>query len=141
MLERLKENHFLWFQGPMTLWGIDLFTQSSIPGDRIPAHWVFSFDKLIHFLIYMVFAWAVDRGITNQSRFPLLVKHHYLITFVIIAVYGASDEIHQYFVPKRSCSLLDWLADCFGAVVYLTYAWLRDRRRSLVALDATKADG
>jgi VanZ family protein len=31
--------------------------------------------------------------------------------------YGASDEIHQYFVPNRSSELGDWAADVLGVIV------------------------
>ena len=37
-------------------------------------------------------------------------------TFVGIA-YGLSDEIHQYFVPFRTFSLFDWLADTIGVIL------------------------
>jgi VanZ family protein len=115
----------------MIAWAIALFTQSSIPGYSIPGLWVFSFDKIIHTLIYLVFAWAVHRGIRHQTKYPLLAKHHYLFTFVIVALYGASDEIHQYFVPMRSCSLYDWFADCLGSVLYLISNWLRRKIKPL----------
>lgn len=137
MLDKLRQNHFLWFQGPMVAWAVALFTQSSIPGDVLPSGGLFAHDKIIHCLIYVVFAWSVHRAIQHQDRFPLLAKHHYLFTFIIIAVYGASDEIHQYFVPKRSCSLYDWLADCFGAVVYLGYARLKTLMRTSTATEAS----
>lgn len=29
--------------------------------------------------------------------------------------YGVSDEIHQYFVPSRSCDPVDWMIDTIGA--------------------------
>ncbi len=125
MIKGLKQNHLLWYQGPMILWAIALFTQSSIPGDRIPDLAIFTHDKLIHCLIYVIFAFSVHRAIRYQTRFPLLLKHPYFFTFLIIALYGASDEFHQYFVPMRSCSLYDWLADCFGAVLLIGYHWVR----------------
>jgi VanZ family protein len=37
---------------------------------------------------------------------------------VIIAVlYGASDEIHQYFVPGRVCDIFDLVADSIGGFI------------------------
>ena len=131
--EGLKKNHFWWYQGPMFLWAIALFTQSSIPGDLIPDVGFLSHDKLIHSFIYVVFAFTVHRAIRNQARFPLLSEHHYLFTILIIAAYGASDELHQYFVPTRSCSLYDWFADCFGAVLYLSFYWLKGRLKLVIA--------
>jgi len=31
------------------------------------------------------------------------------------------DEIHQFFIPGRTCSVLDVVADVLGAVVVLTW--------------------
>jgi VanZ family protein len=41
----------------------------------------------------------------------------FLWSFIICTLYGASDEIHQYFVPNRSSEVQDWLADAAGAVL------------------------
>jgi hypothetical protein len=125
MLERLKQNHFWWYQGPMMVWALMLFIESSIPGHVIPGFWVFGYDKVIHFLIYVVFAIALSRGIRNQSRFPLLAKHHYIFTIALVSLYGATDEWHQYFVPKRSCSLYDWMADTAGGITGALFFWLK----------------
>lgn len=127
LVERLKKNHFWWYQGPMVLWALALFTQSSIPGTQIPELELLSHDKIIHCLIYVVFGFTVHRAIRYQSRFPFLAEHQYLFTMLIVAVYGATDELHQYFVPTRSCSIFDWLADCLGAVLYLSFFWLKSR--------------
>ncbi len=133
MFERLRQNNFLWYQSPMILWAIALFTQSSIPGDRIPDLEIFTHDKLIHFFIYVVFAVTVHRAIRNQIMFPLLAARPYLFTFIIIVLFAASDEFHQYFVPNRSCDFFDWLVDSGGAVLYLSFAWLRTRLKPAVA--------
>lgn len=126
MIERLRRNHFLWYQGPVIVWAAALFTQSSIPGNFIPSEGFFNHDKLIHFLIYLVFAAAVHRAIRFQDRFPLLKQHHYIFTILIVMLFGASDELHQYFVPNRSCRLNDWVADTLGAIVYTALHWLKN---------------
>jgi VanZ family protein len=38
-------------------------------------------------------------------------------SLVSAALYGLSDEIHQYFVPGRSADPWDWLADTIGAML------------------------
>ncbi len=48
------------------------------------------------------------------------------------ALYAVTDEIHQLFVPGRSCELRDWLIDVCGVTVGVGIAWLAAslRRRS-----------
>jgi VanZ family protein len=44
----------------------------------------------------------------------------------IAAIYAASDEWHQSFVPSRSASVVDVLIDCFGATCgAFWFAWHR----------------
>jgi len=40
-----------------------------------------------------------------------------LISIIICIIYATSDEIHQLFVPGRSCQLLDILIDTIGSVI------------------------
>ncbi|MBI5473155.1 MAG: VanZ family protein [Ignavibacteriae bacterium] len=133
MIEKLKRNRFLWYQGPMILWAAALFAQSSVPGDKIPNFEFLAHDKLIHFLIYVVFAWAVNRALQHQERFPFLAKHHYLFAILIVAAYGITDELHQFAVPNRSASVLDWIADCVGALAVATFYWLKAKLRPVRA--------
>lgn len=125
MTEVLKNYRFLRYQGPMIFWAVALFTQSSLPSYRIPDLSIFTQDKLIHFIIYVIFAATVHRAITHQATFTTLKRHQYVFTILIVAVYGASDEIHQYFVPTRSCSLLDWIADVTGSLVFVVFHYAR----------------
>lgn len=40
-----------------------------------------------------------------------------ILAILVAIVYGLTDEIHQFFVPRRYFTLLDLLADAFGAIV------------------------
>lgn len=40
-----------------------------------------------------------------------------ILTVILIALYGFSDEFHQYFIPKRAFDLYDLLADTIGAMI------------------------
>jgi VanZ family protein len=59
---------------------------------------------------------------------------------LIASLYGASDELHQYFVPGRSAEVADWVADTLGALVAVLFAaWLFRSRRALKAATENKA--
>lgn len=88
-----------------------IFYMSSLPVVNVPAPFA-HFDKVVHFHVYLGLAFLLanaSSGIHHRKRF--------LAAFLIAAVYGISDEVHQYFVPPRECSFWDWLADISGAWV------------------------
>jgi VanZ family protein len=96
--------------GPAVLWAAVLFFlsgQSDPPGsgllDLIPAG-----DKLAHFLLYSVLGALLAYGQGTEEKVP----HAALLAGG--ALYGASDEWHQSFVPGREVSPADWVTDCCG---------------------------
>tara|TARA_Y100000310_G_scaffold330494_1_gene402246 strand:+ start:290 stop:685 length:396 start_codon:yes stop_codon:yes gene_type:complete len=54
---------------------------------------------------------AVVRGHLGRGSFLL-----FLAAFLLAMGYGLSDEIHQFFVPGRSCALFDVFLDGVGVV-------------------------
>jgi VanZ family protein len=80
-------------------------------------------DKPLHSLLYgglgFLFARAVAGGMGRVK--PV----HVLASVVFGALYGASDELHQYFNPPRNVELLDVVADAVGAAAGAAalYAW------------------
>jgi Predicted integral membrane protein len=45
--------------------------------------------------------------------------NHYLISLMAASLYAFTDELHQFFVPGRNATVLDWLFDSFGALAVL----------------------
>lgn len=67
-------------------------------------------DKLKHFIVFFGFAFLMDLAVSRHpfwlwKGFPLLA-------------YGAVIEVMQYFSPDRSFSVLDWVADLSGILLY-----------------------
>ena len=62
-----------------------------------------------------------------------------VIAFVLAVLYGASDELHQSFVPDRAGRIDDLIVDTLGAVVGLALGWtvLSLRARAAAARGAT----
>lgn len=72
-------------------------------------------DKTIHFLVYSLLAYFISRALHLSFEFKKN-KIFYLAVF-LVSLYGLIDEIHQYFIPGRSCSFGDWVADTLGAMI------------------------
>ncbi len=82
-------------------------------------------DKLAHFILYYFFAGAIWWALS--ARRPSMRAA--LFAFIIAAAYGATDEVHQHFVPGRTMSGWDWLADAAGAAGWAAVMWYSRGRR------------
>lgn len=97
-----------------------IFLLSHTPGQDLPEG-IGGLDKLCHALAYATLAAAA-----LWAWLPL-VKKHTIPTLGAILIfcllYGISDEFHQSFIPGRSPSLDDIVADFTGSVLCLG-VWL-----------------
>jgi VanZ family protein len=101
---------------PVIIFCLGIFVESSFPTNAYPKIEFELSDKILHFIIYFVLFLAFYYSFNNQSKFFALNKFSLYIALLFTALYGASDEFHQYFVPGRSCEFYDWLADLLGAI-------------------------
>ena len=87
-----------------------LSSRPSYPmGISLPPPW----DKLGHFSAFALLAAVLELGFRrNRHDLPLYRRH--LLVFALVALFGATDEWHQSFVPGRDCDLFDWMADALG---------------------------
>ncbi len=90
---------------------IDLLLENAVFIVRKTAH--FAEYAALGFFIYSVF---VSFYVENKIAFPT--------SFVIGALYAVSDEIHQYFVPGRSCQFSDMLLDWCGVAAGIFVLWV-----------------
>ena len=65
--------------------------------------------KLAHFTEYFIL------GILTYNLIKKYRKKYY-IAIIICIIYAISDEIHQIFIPGRSCQITDILIDSIGAI-------------------------
>lgn len=113
--------------GPALAWVVVLFLLSRIT--RVPSSLdVLAVlpDKAVHATLYTALGVALAWG-RRTSRW----KPHPFLLLALGSLYGALDEWHQSFVPRRSPEPADWLADTMGVILgYLAAAvWLRSRSR------------
>jgi VanZ family protein len=126
----LKHKDFILYDLPAILWALAIFVASSIPSEDFPDLKIFSYDKLIHFGVFLVLAFLTYRSLIHHTRFPHIARNPFLYTVLIVAAYGAFDEIHQFIVPGRNPDIFDFLADSSGALfaVLIAHYWLRHHK-------------
>jgi VanZ family protein len=94
----------------LILWVAFTFLLTSIPNPRFEVPFAYA-DKVAHFGIYgvMGFLCALWR---RESGRP--ARGAALTALAFVALVGAVDEVHQYWIPGRSMAFFDWLADATG---------------------------
>ena len=108
-----------WYWVPVALYAGAIFYLSaqSHPEDQLPSFLLKDVsDKVLHaveygilgLLCYRAFRWAAGPAVAQQAV---------VLAIVTASVYGITDEMHQFFVPFRESSWLDWLADTIGAAI------------------------
>ena len=84
-------------------------------------------DKLLHAIEYAVLGVLCYRAFRRAAG-PFAAGYAVVFAIVTASVYGATDEVHQAFVPFRTATWLDWVADTAGGVVgAVSYRCLMER--------------
>ncbi|MGH9368009.1 MAG: VanZ family protein [Thermoanaerobaculia bacterium] len=112
------------------LWGLFLLALTSWPSPpQVPVlSGIPSIDKVVHSLLYGVFALLLFRAVRWPGR-PGLTLSRALAVVGALAVFGTADETHQAFIPGRSMEGRDALMDTAGSAVGALLARWRGRRR------------
>lgn len=102
-----------WF--PVLFYCLVIFIQSSYPQpEQIPQ--VVNIDKLLHVVGYALLGVLFLRGFRN-SRFANEYTVIMAASILLTGLYGASDELHQYYVPYRNGNIWDLLFDFLGGII------------------------
>ena len=130
-----------------------IFCQSALPAEASKqesglivsrlAQWLQADEDLIsfvvrkgaHFLEYLVLGislfWTVRDLRIKHGRVPDgLAGRAVLVPWVVGVLYAVTDEVHQYFVPGRSCELRDVLIDACGVAAGVAVVWVWRRRKA-----------
>lgn len=70
--------------------------------------------KMAHFSIYTLLGFLL---MFFMNTYPIKVKEKISISLLVGILYAISDEIHQKFVPGRSCQITDVMIDSLGVTL------------------------
>ena len=80
-------------------------------------------DGLWHGLGYGFLAALLLRAVA-AARWEGVTGRTALLAAALATLYGATDELHQWFVPGRTAQWSDLVADAAGAAVVCGAAWM-----------------
>jgi VanZ family protein len=125
------EKHYALSYALTILIAIFIFYISSKPFYKgAPGPEFFLKPYLYHFGIFALLAFFFSLSlIKGNNRMKSLI----LIAILFAIAYGILDELHQFFVPNRSCSIDDFVTDSTGiisaAVFYISNLIWREKKR------------
>ena len=105
------------FFGAVALYVAAIFVLSHFSGSFLQNFDLKIWDKLIHAVEYLPVGFLLTGWLANWKRSPRSRVVFVVVVFVMVLVLGALDETHQFFVPGRTSSPGDILADVIGGTL------------------------
>ena len=112
MASKQPSGRFVTYWLPVLAWMAVITAGTSIP--RPPSLLIESGDKIAQFVVYAVLGALLVRAFRGVGGYG--TWRAALAGIVSGCAYGALDEVHQAFLPTRSCSAGDLAADVIGVV-------------------------
>lgn len=98
-------------------WALIILILTLIPGKSIPEVGITDIDKLVHAIIFGILLLLFYNWFAQQHSFELLKTHPLIFSSVFSFSYGFLIEILQNFVPGRTFSAYDVLANSIGVAL------------------------
>jgi len=86
-------------------------------------------DKVMHAVLYMGFGLLLNATLRHAKNDMTLSRYPAISAVIIGTFYALTDEFHQFFVPYRSPSSMDLLADFLGLLLAQLLILVVTRRR------------
>ena len=73
-------------------------------------------DKLMHGLLYGVMALLLNYGLNFKSK--KIFGFNLQVGALIVLTFAGLEELSQYWLPSRTCDLVDFVADTVGVILF-----------------------
>ena len=98
--------------------------------------------KLGHVTEYAILAVLLWRALDGNKSIKARISILFIVVSFACAIFAASDEFHQSFVPSRTASPHDVIVDICGAFIGLAICWMfagkKSSRTFATALDSSE---
>ncbi|MFN8287107.1 MAG: VanZ family protein [Chitinophagales bacterium] len=111
-------NSFWKYNWPPILWAAFILVLCLMPGKSLPSVSLWQFDKLVHFLFYIILAVLMLYGWRKQWDYPVLKERTIVRILVLTFAYGFLVEIMQdQLTDDRHFDIYDAIANAAGGIV------------------------
>lgn len=102
---------------PAVVWAGFIFFVSAQPKETFDRFGLTGLllSTLGHLVSYALLMFFLVVALHYGSNLPS--KYIFVTAFILLALYGLTDEYHQSFVPGRTATVVDWLVDLGGAAL------------------------
>ncbi len=111
----MTPSRFIRWKLPLIIWAFIILTLTSYPTLEGPNLGFEAQDKLEHCCAYFVLGFLLARAFGEEKSF--LVRGAVQKSLVFGSLFALFDEVHQLFIPGRSCELWDGVADVVGILL------------------------
>jgi VanZ family protein len=119
---------FVKYHLPLIAYAVVIFLLSSLAGLPGSLKLFTVQDKVLHFLEFSILGWLLWQS-ARRWRISLPKLSLLIAVLLLGAVYAASDEFHQSYVPGRDCHILDWTADTVGLAAGALTSYIFSERK------------
>lgn len=116
----LKTRKVLLVYIPLIIYWIIIFIATTIPVDTMPKLFNAQ-DKIEHFTAYFILEILLAFTFHFQNKNETVKRNPIFFSILVLIIYAAFDEIHQYFIPGRYADVLDWVADVIGGLLAIIF--------------------
>jgi VanZ family protein len=113
---------------PASLWTIIILVLTLMPGKAIPDVGFFNADKLVHFFVFGLLMVLTSYAIAKMKVVRGTPDNPMMISFIYSVALGIAIEVLQQFVPGRSFSVADMIANTIGVTLGY-FAFIKLQRR------------
>src|SRR5688500_14038774 len=99
---------------PATLWAAFIMFICGVPGQTVPPVYLFTFDQLVHSVIFLILYVLII--LPMRSRSILTLRLHVIAGGISLAYAALTEILQAYVFINRSGDLRDFLADAAGIV-------------------------
>lgn len=119
MLKILEQKNRKIIFNALKIYWVLLFIATSYPSSSIPTFGVG--DKVEHLSAFFILGVLLNLTLIFQNKYPKLKEKNSLYTILLGSCYGIFDELHQLFIPGRSCDFFDFVSDFSGLVLAVVF--------------------
>jgi VanZ family protein len=116
---------YLW---PALVWSLVILLLTLTPGEKLPEVGIFQIDKLVHFFVFALLMFLAAYGLKKVFLVRSINASAILVSAIYSCALGVSVEILQLFVPNRSFSWADIIANTIGTGIgYFVFNYVRQK--------------